>query len=71
VALRGLKVSAAELAVEIATAAVAICGMEGYRRDSALTMDRLVRDSLGSLVMVSNDRYLGANAQLLLAMKQI
>jgi hypothetical protein len=34
-------------------------------------MDRLVRDSLGSLVMVSNDRYLGANAQLLLAMKQI
>ena len=71
VALRGMKVSAAELAVEIATAAVAICGMPGYRRDSAHTMDRLVRDSLGSLVMVSNDRYLGNNAQLLLAMKQI
>jgi len=71
VALRGMKVSTAELAVEIATTAVGICGMSGYRRDSPHPMDRLVRDSLGSLVMVSNDRYLNNNAQLLLAMKQI
>lgn len=71
VALRGMKVSMAELAVETATAAVGICGMSGYRRDSSHTMDRLIRDSLGSLVMVSNDRYLNNNAQLLLAMKQI
>ena len=63
VALRGMKVSASELAVEIATTALAICGMSGYRRDSSHTMDRLVRDSLGSLVMVSNDRYLYNNAQ--------
>jgi acyl-CoA dehydrogenase len=71
VSLRGMKVSASELAVETATTALAICGMSGYRRDSSHTMDRLVRDSLGSLVMVSNDRYLYNNAQLLLAMKQI
>jgi acyl-CoA dehydrogenase len=71
VALRGMKVSASRLAVEMATAAVGICGMSGYRRDDPHTMDRLVRDSMGSLVMVSNDRYLGNNAQNLLAMKQI
>ncbi len=71
VALRGMKVSAAELCVEIAIAAMGVCGMPAYRRDSESSMDRLMRDSLGSLMMVSNDRYLADNAQLLVAMKQI
>jgi len=71
VALRSLKVSASQLAVEISTAALAICGIAGYHRDTPQTMDRLIRDSLGGLVMVSNDRYLNNNAQVLLAMKQI
>jgi acyl-CoA dehydrogenase len=48
-----------------------VCGMPAYRRDSESSMDRLMRDSLGSLMMVSNDRYLADNAQLLVAMKQI
>lgn len=71
VALRGMKVAISELTVEIAITALKISGMSGYRRDNSQTMDRLIRDSLGGLVMVSNDRYLNNNAQILLAMKQI
>jgi acyl-CoA dehydrogenase len=71
VALRALKVSTSQLAVDIATSSLSICGVSGFRRDSAQSMDRLMRDSLGGLVMVSNDRYLNLNAQILLAMKQI
>lgn len=63
--LRNLKVSTSELGVRTATAALVICGIAGYRRDTAVSLDRHIRDAHGGLVMVSNDRYLQANAQLL------
>lgn len=68
-ALRNLKVSTSELGVRVATAALAICGIAGYRRDTPISLDRHIRDAHGGLVMVSNDRYLQANAQILLARK--
>jgi acyl-CoA dehydrogenase len=70
-ALRNLKVSTSELGVSVATAALAICGIAGYRRDTPISLDRHIRDAHGGLVMVSNDRYLQANAQLLLARKRL
>ena len=70
-ALRNLKVSTSTLAVHAATAALGICGIVGYRRDSEYSLDRIIRDSHGGLIMVSNDRQLGDNAQLLLARRQI
>ncbi len=69
--LRTLKVSTSELAVRIATGALEICGIAGYRRDTPVSLDRHIRDAHGGLVMVSNDRYLLANAQLLVARKQV
>jgi acyl-CoA dehydrogenase len=69
--LRALKVSTSRLAAEIATAAVELCGMAAFRRDTPFAMDRLVRDAHGGLVMVSNDRYLQDNAQLLVARKSL
>ncbi len=71
IALRSLKVSTSQLAVEVATTALAICGIAGYQRQGPHALDRLVRDALGSLVMVGNDRYLHDNAQLLLALTTI
>jgi acyl-CoA dehydrogenase len=70
-ALRNLKVSTSTLAVRTATEALGICGILGYRRDTEFSLDRIIRDAHGGLIMVSNDRQLGDNAQLLLARRQI
>jgi len=71
IALRNLKVSTSMLGVRTSTAALGICGISGYKRDSEYSLDRIIRDAHGGLIMVSNDRYLSDNAQLLLARKQI
>ncbi|MDA8298201.1 MAG: acyl-CoA/acyl-ACP dehydrogenase [Actinomycetota bacterium] len=69
VALRNLKVGTSRLAAEAASGALAICGIEGYRRDSESSLDRIIRDAHGGLVMVSNDRHLEDNAAVLRALK--
>jgi len=71
VALRNLKIITSETAVSTATTALAICGISGFQRESPFSIDRLVRDAHGGLIMVSNDRYLHDNAQLLLARKNL
>jgi acyl-CoA dehydrogenase len=70
-AVRNLKVSTSELAVRIATAALSICGIAGFKRDTPFSLDRNIRDAHGALVMVSNERYLRANAEMLLARKHL
>jgi acyl-CoA dehydrogenase len=69
--VRNLKVSTSELAVSIATEALTICGIAGFKRDTPFSLDRQIRDAQGSLVMVSNERYLRANAEMLLARKHL
>lgn len=69
--LRNLKVATSELGVRIATRALTICGIAGYKRDTPISLDRQIRDAHGGLVMVSNERYLQANAQLLIARKRL
>jgi acyl-CoA dehydrogenase len=69
--LRALKVSTSEAAVKAATAALGICGMAGFRTDTPFALDRIVRDAHGSIVMVSNERLIQDNAQLLIARKAI
>jgi acyl-CoA dehydrogenase len=71
VALRSLKVYTSELAAKTASKALGICGMAGFRTDTPFSMDRVIRDAHGSLVMVSNDRLLTDNAQLLVARKAL
>jgi len=70
-AVRNLKVSSSELAVRITTGALSICGIAGFKRDTPFALDRLIRDAHGALVMVSNERYLRANAEMLLARKHL
>jgi acyl-CoA dehydrogenase len=69
--VRNVKVSTSELAVRIATAALSICGIAGFKRDTPFSLDRQIRDAHGGVVMVSNDRYLIANAEMLLARKHL
>lgn len=69
--VRNLKVGTSELAVRIATAALSICGIMGFKRDTPFALDRHIRDAHGALVMVSNERYLRANAEMLLARKHL
>lgn len=71
IALRNLKVTTSEAAVRISTAALGVCGIAGYQRRAPFSLDRLIRDAHGGLIMVSNDRYLHDNAQLLLARKNL
>jgi acyl-CoA dehydrogenase len=70
-AVRNLKVSTSELAVRISTAALSICGIAGFKRDTPFSLDRNIRDAHGALVMVSNERYLRANAEMLIARKHL
>jgi acyl-CoA dehydrogenase len=69
--VRNVKVSTSELAVRIAGGALTICGIAGFKRDTPFSLDRQIRDAQGSLVMVSNERYLRANAEMLLARKHL
>jgi acyl-CoA dehydrogenase len=69
--LRTLKVSTSRIGVDVARTALEICGIAGYQRGTKFTIERLLRDAHGGLVMVSNDRYLWANADILRARKRI
>ena len=71
ITLRDLKVTTSKLAVSISRAALEVCGIMGYKQDSPFSLLRIIRDAHGGLVMVSNDRYLHDNAQLLLATKAL
>ncbi len=71
ISLKTLKVSTSQLAVCMASAALGVCGIMGYKRDSPFSLDRVIRDAHGGLIMVSNDRFLGENAQLLLARRHL
>lgn len=66
VALNSLKVGSSTLVVEIVSGALGICGMDGYREGTPFSLGRQLRDAHSAALMVSNDRILGDNAQLLL-----
>ena len=70
VAMNNLKVSASTMVIDIVGRALAICGIDAYRLDTPNSMGRLLRDAYGAALMVSNDRLVGSNAQMLLAGKE-
>jgi acyl-CoA dehydrogenase len=69
--LRTLKISTSRLGVDVTRAALEICGIAGYQRGTKFSIERMLRDAHGGLVMVSNDRYLWANADILRARKRL
>jgi acyl-CoA dehydrogenase len=67
--MNNLKASAARMAPEVVTSALAVCGISGYRRDSPYSLGRHLRDAHSAPLMISNDRVLSANAAMLLVHK--
>jgi acyl-CoA dehydrogenase len=63
--LRNVKVVTSTAAINAATGALQICGINGFRRGKDHRLERIVRDACGALIMVSNDRYLQENAQMI------
>ncbi len=70
IAMNNLKVSASTMLVDIVSRALSICGISGYRLDSRYSMGRLLRDAYGAALMVSNERIIANNAQMLLISKE-
>ncbi len=68
--MNALKVSSSTMVVDIVTAALRICGIAGYLEDTPFSLGRLLRDSHGAALMVSNDRLIAASAQMLLVHKE-
>jgi acyl-CoA dehydrogenase len=64
--MNGLKVRSSQALVHIATETLGICGIAGYKADGKYSVERHLRDAFGAVVMISNDRILGASAAMLL-----
>jgi acyl-CoA dehydrogenase len=66
-----LKVSVANLLLDVVGRAVVICGINGYRQDSPESLSRVLRDAYAAPVMINNDRALRNNAIRLVGRKEI
>jgi acyl-CoA dehydrogenase len=66
-----LKISVANLLLDVVGRAVVICGINGYRQDSPESLSRVLRDAYASPVMINNDRALRNNAIRLMGRKEM
>jgi acyl-CoA dehydrogenase len=67
--VNNLKLTASQSLLDVVMRAMAICGIAGYRNDSKLTLGRHLRDATGAALMVNNDRILGQNATMHVALR--
>jgi acyl-CoA dehydrogenase len=70
VRMNNLKLTASQLVVDVVGRAMVICGIAGYRNDSKLSLGRHLRDATGAGLMVNNDRILGQNATMQVALRE-
>jgi acyl-CoA dehydrogenase len=68
--VNNLKLNASQLVLDVVARAMVICGIAGYRNDSKLTLGRHLRDATGAGLMVNNDRILGQNATMQVALRE-
>ena len=67
--INALKINASELAPQVCTTALGVCGIAGYKNDSPFSIGRHLRDALSAPLMIANDRIHAANARMLLVSK--
>ena len=67
--INNLKLTCSTLVVDVVLRSMIICGIQGYRNDSPLTLGRHLRDAVGAALMVNNDRILGQNAMMHVALR--
>jgi acyl-CoA dehydrogenase len=68
--VNNLKLNASQLVLDVVARAMVICGIAGYRNDSRLSLGRHLRDATGAGLMVNNDRILGQNATMQVALRE-
>jgi len=67
--MNNLKTVASTMLVHIVSEAMVATGLGGYRRDSATSVERHLRDAFGAPIMVGNDRITGSSAAMLTVLK--
>jgi acyl-CoA dehydrogenase len=67
--MNNLKVASSQLVLQIALAALSICGIAGYKNDTPFALGRHLRDACSASLMVGNDRIFATNASMLLVLK--
>ena len=67
--VNNLKLTCSTLVIDVVLKSMVICGIMGYRNDSNLTLGRHLRDAVGAALMVNNDRILGQNATMHVALR--
>jgi acyl-CoA dehydrogenase len=67
--MNNLKVSCSQQVTQIVQHALLICGIMGYKNDSAFAVGRQLRDAHSAALMVGNDRIYATNASMLLVLK--
>jgi acyl-CoA dehydrogenase len=70
VRVNNLKLSASQMVIDVVMRAMLICGIQGYRNDSKLSLGRHLRDATGAALMVNNDRILGQNATMHIGIRE-
>lgn len=68
--INNLKISASTSLADIVQSAMQVAGINSYRLGTPVSLGRALRDAMGALVMINNDRILAANATLLLASRE-
>ncbi|MBS0547168.1 MAG: acyl-CoA/acyl-ACP dehydrogenase [Proteobacteria bacterium] len=69
IAMNTLKITSSQMVVQIVGQALQVCGLAGYRNDSAFSLGRHLRDAHSAALMVNNDRILANTAQLVTAVR--
>lgn len=69
VAMNNLKTGSSQMVVQVIGQALQICGLAGYRNDSAVSVGRHLRDAHSAALMVNNDRILANTANMLVALR--
>ena len=70
IGVNNLKLTSSQQVIDVVMRAMLICGINGYRNDSKLTLGRHLRDATGAALMVNNDRILGQNATMHVGLRE-
>jgi acyl-CoA dehydrogenase len=65
--INNVKTRCSELAVDVVSKALSICGIAGYSETSSISVARHLRDVHSAALMISNDRLYATNGRLMLA----
>ncbi|MCA0422933.1 MAG: acyl-CoA/acyl-ACP dehydrogenase [Proteobacteria bacterium] len=66
VAMNNVKLASSEMLIKVVNHALLICGIAGYRNDTPFSLGRYLRDAHSAPLMISNDRILLNQGNLLL-----